>query len=249
MIRIQPSSPVLPMNPFPDKYLVAINDANEGTDYFQPVLEAALSCMPNPVDALDVGCGTGIFGIHAKRLTGCRLSGVDGSEYAVEAARSVGYDRTLRIADLDREELPFDADAFDFCLCKDVFEHLLVPDMVLKEIARVLRPTGHALIHVPNHFTLYGRLKLLWSNSLDAYGYFPGAQRWNFPHIRFFTRESLEEMARQSGFVVRTDFCDFFPAIPFGRFLLPIPAWRRALARKWPDLFAEGFALLLQRAA
>lgn len=235
------------MNSFPDQYLAEIDRAASAKDYFLPVLEAAMGQIPKPARMLDVGCGTGVFGIRAKGLTECQLSGVDGSEYALTAARKAGYDQALLVADLDRQALPFEAGAFDFCLSKDVFEHLLAPDFALREMARVLRPHGHALIHVPNHFTLYGRLKLLFANNLDAYGYFPGARRWNFPHIRFFTRASLEAMACQCGFEVAGDFCGFFPAVPLGRLWLPALAWRRALARRRPDLFAEGYSLLLRK--
>ena len=229
--------------------MAAIDRAAAGNDYFRPVLEAALKRVPIPEDVLDVGCGTGIFGLHIKRLTSCRITGVDGSEYAINAARKNGYDRTNLVPDIDRQHLPFEDGVFDFCLCKDVFEHLLAPDFALREMARVLIPQGYGLIHVPNHFTLYGRLKLLTANSLDAYGYFPDAQRWNFPHIRFFSRASLEEMARECGFEVVADFCGFFPAVPLGRLWLPVAAWRQALAAKRPDLFSEGYALLLRKVA
>ncbi len=235
------------MNSFSDEYLAAIDAAAAEKDYFRPVLEAALTRTVTPAAVLDVGCGTGVFGAQVKRLTSCHLTGVDGSEYAIAAARKNGYDRTILVSDIDRQNLPFDAGAFDFCLCKDVLEHLLAPDFALREMARVLIPQGHALIHVPNHFTLYGRLKLLTANSLDAYGYFPDARRWNFPHIRFFSRTSLEDMARECGFELVADFCSFFPAVPLGRLWLPVTAWRQALAAKRPDLFAEGYALLLRK--
>jgi SAM-dependent methyltransferase len=49
----------------------------------------------------------------------------------------------------DGAQLPFPAATFDSVLCTQVLEHVPEPITVLREIARVLRPGGVALVTVP----------------------------------------------------------------------------------------------------
>ncbi len=48
------------------------------------------------------------------------------------------------------EALPFKSGVFDVVSANMVVEHLEQPDLVLREIHRVLRPGGHFLFHTPN---------------------------------------------------------------------------------------------------
>jgi SAM-dependent methyltransferase len=47
------------------------------------------------------------------------------------------------------EPLPFEDDSFDTVLCTQVLEHVGNAELAMGEIARVLKPGGHALITVP----------------------------------------------------------------------------------------------------
>jgi SAM-dependent methyltransferase len=47
------------------------------------------------------------------------------------------------------ERLPFEDESFDTILCNAVLEHVEKVDEVVAELARVLRPGGHAVIAVP----------------------------------------------------------------------------------------------------
>jgi SAM-dependent methyltransferase len=58
-------------------------------------------------------------------------------------------------------QLPFPGDSFDVVMCSWVLEHLTQPDVVLAELARVLRPGGHLVLLAPNawnYVTLAQRL-------------------------------------------------------------------------------------------
>lgn len=194
---------------------------------------------------LDIGCGNGIFAAEAKAMTSCKLYGVDGSDYAIQQAREFGFESLSLIKDFNVDALPFEEGQFDFCLCKDLLEHLLWPNFVLKEAHRVLKPGGFLLVHVPNHFTLHGRIRFLFNNDIDTYGYFPEAKRWDFPHIRFFTHESMVELLGLEGFEVAGDLSYHFAAIPLGR-IIP-RSLRKILVNRFPSQFAEGFTFLARK--
>ena len=93
--------------------------------------------------ALDVACGTGVVAITAARL-GAKVFAIDLTPELLERARE-----NSRIADLeidwregDAEELPYSDGTFDAVLSQ--FGHMFAPrpDVVIREMLRVLKPGG-----------------------------------------------------------------------------------------------------------
>ena len=100
---------------------------------------------------LDVGCGTGA---NLKMLSEFGdAAGVDISADAIEFCRARGL-KNVRLG--AAEELPYESDTFDLVTALDVVEHLDDDVGGLREIRRVLRPGGHALIFVPTFMWLWG---------------------------------------------------------------------------------------------
>lgn len=113
---------------------------------------------PAPGEAvLDVACGPGVVSTAAARAVGPagRVLGIDLSEAMVQAARQRARDlgcRQAHFARMDAEwlELP-DAgpDAgFDLALCSLGLMYVPNPDAALRELRRVLRPGGRAVLSV-----------------------------------------------------------------------------------------------------
>ena len=106
--------------------------------------------MVGPVSGLsllEVGSGGG----HVLRL--CRdaqLTAVDVSGKFLETARKnlAGYDCRFIQGEIDKLGLP--EASFDRIVCTEVLEHIPDPHPVMREIARLLKPTGRAVITVPN---------------------------------------------------------------------------------------------------
>jgi SAM-dependent methyltransferase len=89
---------------------------------------------------LDVGCGIGDF-LQFRPDT----VGVDVNAHTVAYCTARGLDARLMEPDL----LPFEDASFDSALMDNVLEHLAEPTALLRELHRVLRPGGRALIGVP----------------------------------------------------------------------------------------------------
>jgi SAM-dependent methyltransferase len=122
---------------------------------------------------LDVGCGSGWLADHFDDYTG-----IDGAPEAVREATAKG--RNVALADVD-EPLPFDADAFDGVILKDLLEHVREPVALVREVSRVLRPAG-----------------LVFASS-------PDAQRWvwdDYTHRRPFTRKAMRLLFADAGYRV-----------------------------------------------
>lgn len=142
---------------------------------------------------LDVGCAEGDL---ARVLTerGAVVSGVEGDPAAAEVARPT-LDRLL-IGDLDRVDLlaEFGAGSFDAVILGDVLEHLVNPGGVLRQARDLLSEDGRVIISLPNVAHAAVRLSLLLG-------------RWRYrelglldrTHLRFFTRETLEELLGDAG--------------------------------------------------
>lgn len=230
---------------FPDKYIDEI-EVDLYDNYFTKVWNDVCSEIQFK-SLLDVGCGNGVFTATLKRSVGCQLSGVDGSSYALEKAKSHGFDEVELIGDFNSNPLPFGPERFDCVVCKDVLEHLHAPEFLLEEINRVLKRKGFLLVHVPNHFSLYGRIIFLFSNNMDTFCYFRGAKPWNFPHIRFFTYESLSELLQVKGFKIKKNLSHHFFSFPYRRFIPMKSIIAKFLTRMWPSQFAEGFTIVCQK--
>lgn len=110
-------------------------------DYFRDVLVERLRLEPARLRVLDVGCGGGLLS-EAFAAMDCDVTGVDQSVPTLAAARAHAGRTGLSIRYLEgsAETLPFDAGTFDVVCCCDVLEHVDDPDVVVREISRVLKP-------------------------------------------------------------------------------------------------------------
>ncbi len=97
---------------------------------------------------LDIGCGTGwLLRLMAGRLPAGRLVGVDVSDAMIAQARqAAGGDARLEFHVAVAEQLPFPDASFDRVVSIESAYYWPDPAAGLREIARVLRPSGSAWI-------------------------------------------------------------------------------------------------------
>src|SRR5437667_10249215 len=103
------------------------------------------------LNILDVGCGTGA---NLEMLAEFGdAEGVDVSSEALDFCRARGLAKVKQGA---AESLPFEDASFDLVTGLDVVEHLDDDMAGLREMRRVLRPHGRALLFVPAFMFLWG---------------------------------------------------------------------------------------------
>lgn len=120
-----------------------------------------------PGDALDAGMGPGRLCSELDRR-GWTVSGVDASEAMVEVARARLPAAAARLHCAEIEALPFPDASFDVVTATGVLEYSDVP-RALRELVRVLRPGGRAVVSYPNPSALYGIWKTrLWYPAVRA---------------------------------------------------------------------------------
>jgi SAM-dependent methyltransferase len=165
---------------------------------------AQLGLDPSRALLLDIGCGTG-----------------GSAPVLARHGRAVGLDRELRSFQLspDRpyahrvvgtsEALPFRDQCFDAVIALDLLEHLDDDVAGAREIRRVLKPGGAAVVFVP-------ALRSLWGRN-DVFSH----------HRRRYDRHGLRRVLEQAGFSVG-------PVGYFNLLLLPPTLLARLVERVAP---------------
>jgi SAM-dependent methyltransferase len=143
---------------------------------------------------LEFGCGEAPLGAALKQRQKCRVVGI---ELDPDAANVAGkrIDAVYR-GDV-REIVSILDERFDWIIGGDIVEHLDEPWSFLSELRRLATPGGHLLLSIPNISNssvisdlLRGRFDYVYMG-LTCVG-----------HVRFFTRQSIEDMLSIAGWTV-----------------------------------------------
>jgi len=157
---------------------------------------------------LDVGCGTGA---NLEMLAGFgEAEGVDISDDALAFCHARGLTNVRKST---AEKLPFDDESFELVTALDVIEHLDDDVAGLREMRRVLKPDGRALLFVP-------AFMFLWGVQDDVSN-----------HRRRYTASELRRAVSEAGFEVeRLSYANitFFAPTLLGRLIMRATGLRPA---------------------
>ncbi len=148
---------------------------------------------------LDIGCNDGYIGSLLIKQ-GNVVSGIDIAKKKVLAA---GKKKVLaRVVDITTTPQPYPKNSFDIILLTDVIEHVFDTDSVLLGIKSMLKPGGRLILTTPNVASLGRRIMLLLGMNpfLEYSPRFLSAYAPPVGHIRYYTRQTLEEQLTRLGF-------------------------------------------------
>ena len=144
---------------------------------------------------LENGCGVGMYVEHLAPFGGQ----IHGLEYDFERAAQTGG-RNPNILNAAGENLPYPDNRFDLILSHEVLEHVADDRLAVREMLRVLKPGGRAVIFVPNRgypFETHGvfwRGKYYFGNK-PFVNYLPRAWRDRLaPHVRVYSGRDLARL-------------------------------------------------------
>ena len=139
---------------------------------------------------LDIGCATG-FSLLAARARGWKAEGIECSEFCVQYARSRGLD----VHQGSLRDYPGREEGMDAITMWDYLEHSPDPLGDLLICRSLLRRGGVILLSIPN---------------VDSWSYRLLGKKWigfkNIEHLYFFSRNTMEKLARQAGLVMEHSF-------------------------------------------
>ena len=120
----------------------------------QPFLYQGWEQLGQPNRILEVGCGVGAQ-LHflAHRYPEAQLTGLDRS--SEQLAKAASHLRGVELVQGQAESMPFADASFDLVCVYFVLEHVLEPSAVIREIDRVLSPSGFVAISEVHNPSLY----------------------------------------------------------------------------------------------
>ncbi|MEM8945023.1 MAG: methyltransferase domain-containing protein [Planctomycetota bacterium] len=160
--------------------------------------------LPETGDALDFGCGMGIFtDIIRQALPGWNLYGTDLSQVAVDTALE-RFDQCTFFAP---DDPAFSGKRFDFAFSHHVFEHVFDLQEVFDELNGWLKPQASMLHFLPcgNEGSLEHRLCKLRVDGIDA----KLENRFFFEdegHVRRLTTDQFSELCDSAGFTLQREY-------------------------------------------
>ena len=139
---------------------------------------------------LDVGCGVGnlrsALGRRFARYVGIDLLRYDGFPVTEE----------LVLADLNHPPFALPAGCADVVISVETIEHLENPRAFVRELVRLLKPSGLLIVTTPNQLSLLSKLTLVMKNQFNAF------QASSYPaHLTALLESDLRRIALESSLV------------------------------------------------
>jgi methionine biosynthesis protein MetW len=184
---------------------------------------------------LDVGCGKGRLLNYLPQNV--EYHGIDFDKKYVKKLKIRKIN--AKLCDLNKHKIPYKRQVFDYVFCISVLEHLFYPKKTLKEIKRVLKDSGVALIYVPNAAAWYHRLVHLFKGKVEI-AYSPcsiGRQ-----HIHHFTLSQIREFISSEFTIIKE-----IPSVTKPKQILIPLIFLKMLAHFWPNMFVSGLFIVCKK--
>ncbi|MGZ7039243.1 MAG: CmcI family methyltransferase, partial [Thermoanaerobaculia bacterium] len=158
----------------------------------------ALRLVGTDKRVLDLGCGAGIVARHLA-TQGCEVVGIEGDRALAQESSAI-CERVI-VSDLSTADWEHElgSDRFDAVTALDVLEHLADPVACLRALRRFIRPGGYVVASIPN--IAHGSMRLALLSGEFEYRDLGLLDR---THLRFFTRQTMEQLFDEAGYAVRT---------------------------------------------
>lgn len=153
---------------------------------------------------LEVAPGPGYFAIEMAKLGKRTVTGLDISKTFVEIARKNAQKEGVQVdfRQGNASRMPFREASFDLVLCRAAFKNFSEPSAAVREMRRVLRPGGRAVIidlrRDASRESIDSYIDNLGVSTLNAL-----FMKWTFRSMllkRAYSQEQFEQFIAESGF-------------------------------------------------
>lgn len=149
---------------------------------------------PNGGRILDIGSADGVFTkVILDKSKADKIIGIDVLESSVDwANKHWRNEKRMSFEVGDAHKLNFKASTFDAVFALEILEHVFDPAKVLREIKRVLKKGGYAVLLVPSDSKLFNIIWFFWTKMRGRI--------WDDTHIQTYRNNYLPKVAERAGF-------------------------------------------------
>src|SRR6266404_2552117 len=109
-------------------------------------VDAIAETLGSEMSIIDIGCGTGSILRSLQQRGFTNLHGLELSEYSVRRLSDQG----IAMSKGNLINIPFPTATFDAAIASEVLEHIIRRSRFLKQLTRIVNPSGKILIFVPD---------------------------------------------------------------------------------------------------
>jgi ubiquinone/menaquinone biosynthesis C-methylase UbiE len=172
---------------------------------FKALARKVADTLVSGAKVLEIAPGPGFFAIELAKIGKYQITGLDISKTFVDIAKRNARQEHVAVdfRQGNASAIPLPEGSFDFVLCRAAFKNFSDPVGALREMRRVLKPEGRALV--------IDLRKDVGKKSLDSYirGLKAGAlnafmMKWTFRLMlipRAYTKQQFQNFIVESGFV------------------------------------------------
>ncbi|WP_299582732.1 class I SAM-dependent methyltransferase [Mucilaginibacter sp.] len=172
---------------------------DKNSAYFNHSRPEMLEFIPAGIkNALDVGCGTGNFGMLVKSAFNCSVWGIEPDPASAKEA-GTRLDHVINDT-FNRSMKEMQLPKFDCVFFNDVLEHLAEPENALLLAKDLLNEGGYIVASIPNMRWYPVILQLLRYKDFE----YQNSGVMDKTHLRFFTEKSMARMFKDAGFTIKT---------------------------------------------
>jgi SAM-dependent methyltransferase len=161
-----------------------IENKNAHLKYFRKKIVQVEERLGRKGKLLDVGCATGFLLSEARRR-GWQVFGTDISDYAINYCKK----NRLSVKKGLLKDLNFPKNEFDVIFSLQTIEHEQDPIAHVKEIRKLLKPTGVAVFTTPDHDT--------WTRKIMGRKWFGYRHK---EHLFFLNKRTIKQILLKGGF-------------------------------------------------
>jgi ubiquinone/menaquinone biosynthesis C-methylase UbiE len=172
---------------------------------FKALARRVADTLVSGAKVLEIAPGPGFFAIELAKIGKYQITGLDISKTFVDIAKRNARQEHVEV-DFRRgnaSEMPLPEGSFDFVLCRAAFKNFSDPVGALREMRRVLKPEGRALVidlrKDVGKKSLDGYIRGLKAGALNAF-----VMKWTFRLMlipRAYTKQQFQNFIVESGFV------------------------------------------------
>ncbi len=181
---------------------------------------------------LDIGCNNGNL---KNFLENCEYFGVDLDKKLIK--NLIKQKIKAKAIDLNKQNLPFQNEKFDYMAMLDVLEHIIDPEKLLKDSKTRLNEKGRLIVTLPNDYHILNKIRFIFNKPLTEDPFAP------YGHLHYFSIKDGERFLIKNGFKIIKKI----PIAPVKPTIIP-QSIKNFLSKYFQQAFARDILYLLEPA-